>query len=66
MSAFLIQLDLGMLSERLSRCLGCRLSIGELRKLLLDVGFVESGRGWLTTDPRLVMLFLVPPGRSLF
>ena len=66
MSAYLVQFDLTTLSERLSRALGCQLSVGELRELLRDVGFVESANGWLTTDPRMLMLALVPPGKALF
>ena len=66
MNAYLVQFDLRTLSERLSRELGCRLSVGDLRELLRDLGFVESAHGWLTTDPRMLMLALAPLGRALF
>ena len=66
MNAYLIQLDLTMLSERLSRCFKCQLGPAETRDILRDAGFIESPYGWLTHDPRLLMLALLQPGGTLF
>ena len=66
MNAYLVQLDLSALSKRLSRWLGCRLSVADVRDLLRRTGFTESDFGWLTTDVRPMILAYVRPGRPLF
>ncbi|MFH1746117.1 MAG: hypothetical protein ABIG44_03620 [Planctomycetota bacterium] len=66
MNAYLIQFDLNVLRMKLSHSLGCPLSIADVREYLESAGFVESQRGWLTSDLRPLMLAYLPPSRPLF
>ncbi len=66
MNTYVIQFDLSVLSARLSRALGCDLSIADVREFLQNAGFVESPRGWLTSDLRPLALVYAQPTGTLF
>ena len=66
MSAFLIDFDLPLLSERFTHWFGCRFTVADVRQLLRAAGFEESAQGWLATDLRTTTLAFLPPGATLF
>jgi hypothetical protein len=66
MSAYFVQCDLNLMSQRLSRLLGASVDIGDARDILLNAGFVEHGGGWLCRDLRPLMLAVMTSSRGLF
>lgn len=66
MAAYLVQINVRRVSERLSRWLGCRVSTADVREVLRKAGFSESPFGWITADIRPCLIAYVPPGATLF
>lgn len=64
MTTYVLRLNLVAISERLSRSLHRRLSSADVRSFLQSAGFIESPLGWLTQDPRPLMLVFVRPARG--
>jgi hypothetical protein len=54
------------MSKRLSALFGCAITVGEVRGMFRDLGYVESGQGWLVSDLRPLMLAVMDPRRPIF
>jgi hypothetical protein len=61
MTTYLLQLNLNVLRERLSRGLRCPCTVADVRSYLESAGFVESPQGWLAHDLRPLMIAVHRP-----
>lgn len=65
MARYTVRFDLGSLSGQLSQTLGCDLSAADVREILRAAGMVESPRGWVADDLRVLsLLYLSPTGSA--
>lgn len=60
MKTYFVPMNLNEFRDRLSRSLGCRCSLADVRSLLENAGFEETWLGWFTHDMRPLMIALYP------
>lgn len=66
MDTYFVDLDMNRMSRRLTALFGCPITAGDVRGMFRDLGYIESGRGWLVRDLRPLILAVTDPRRPIF